>query len=259
MAAIVFLGTASYVAATKLNHQSPGPGQLPYKLEVSKLATFEHPENTSYDYWARSSSLWTCSALLFLVVALINYVFSFAYVSVFWRYREAKDMVAELDGQNCEIPGMFILTVYSTMLVLTTGTFCIGVYLCAFLYKIIHLVMSLVCPIGISNMKRGWAGIPNRDFSHYEEEFDFEANINEQPDYWNATGPEKLHTDRDATVVMNNDGADYGLTKGYLGDKHYVANNKLKKDYLFTPEGGLLEEDDENTGLLSSTSRPLIN
>ena len=189
MAAIVFLGTASYVAATKLQHQSPGPGQLPYKLEVSKLSTFEHPENTSYDYWARSSSLWTCSALLFLVVSLINYVFSFAYVSVFWRYREAKDMVPELDGQNCEIPGMFILTVYSTMLVLSTGTFCIGVYLCAFLYKIVHLVMSLVCPIGISNMKRGWAGIPNRDFSHYEEEVDFEANVNEQPDYWNATGP----------------------------------------------------------------------
>ena len=58
---------------------------------------------------------------------------------------------------------------------------------------------------------------------------------------------------------MNNDGADYGLTKGYLADKHYAASNKLKKDILFTPEGGLLEEDDENTGLLSSSSRPLIN
>ena len=58
---------------------------------------------------------------------------------------------------------------------------------------------------------------------------------------------------------MNNDGADYGLTKGYLGDKMHESSNKLKKDYLFTPEGGLLEEDDENTGLLSSRSRPLIN
>ena len=58
---------------------------------------------------------------------------------------------------------------------------------------------------------------------------------------------------------MNNDGADYGLTKGYLGDKMHEASKKLKKDYLFTPEGGLLEEDDENTGLLSSRSRPLIN
>ena len=191
MASIVFLGTAAYVGATKLNVQSPGPGQLPYKLEVSKTSIHANPTTTAYDYWARSSSLWTCSAILFLVVAIMNYFFSFAYLSAFWRYREAKDMVPELDGQNCEIPGMFILTVYSTLLVFSTGTFCILVYLVAFLYKIVHLLCSLICPIGLSNMKRGWSSRPNSDFSHYEAEFDFEANINEQPDYWNAMGPHK--------------------------------------------------------------------
>ena len=58
---------------------------------------------------------------------------------------------------------------------------------------------------------------------------------------------------------MNNDGADHGLSQGYLADKKYVSTYKLKKPNAeFTPEGGLLEEDDENTGLLSGRSRPLI-
>ena len=38
-----------------------------------------------------------------------------------------------------------------------------------------------------------------------------------------------------------------------------VARGTVKKSNDFaTPEGGLLEEDDENTGLLSGSGRPLI-
>ena len=69
-------------------------------------------------------------------------------------------------------------------------------------------------------------------------------------------GPEKWDNTCNSTVVMNNDGTDYGLTSGYLKDKMYTTKAALKK--FATPEGGLLEEDDEETGLLSSRSRPLI-
>eukprot|EP00354_Favella_ehrenbergii_P010815 CAMPEP_0170465968 /NCGR_PEP_ID=MMETSP0123-20130129/10115_1 /TAXON_ID=182087 /ORGANISM="Favella ehrenbergii, Strain Fehren 1" /LENGTH=214 /DNA_ID=CAMNT_0010732001 /DNA_START=379 /DNA_END=1023 /DNA_ORIENTATION=- len=211
-----------------------------------------NPRTTAYDYWVRSSSVWTCSAFLFLFVAIINYLFSFAYLQVFWRYREAKKMVPELDGQNCEIPGMFILSAYSTLIVFCTGTLCIAVYVLAFVYKILHLILSLVSPIGLSNLKRGWMGHPNRDFSHYENEFDFEANPSEQPDYWNAMGPEKMHAEIDSTAVINPNGIDVGLSSGYLRDKMTGSKPFVKKGG-YAPEGGcLLEEDDESTCLLSS-------
>lgn len=101
------------------------------------------------------------------------------YFGAYFEYKEAKMMVPELDGINCEVPGMTVIIAYSSLGVLPTGTFCIMVYLLALLYKIVPLVASLICPIAVSNLNRSWNGIPNRDYSHYEKEFDFEANLDE--------------------------------------------------------------------------------
>jgi len=125
---------------------------------------------------------------------MVNYLFSLIYFSSYYDYKEAKKMVAELDGVNCEVPGMSIIMAYSSLVVLTTGTFCFLVYLAAFTYRIINIIFLQICPLSVSNMRRSWSGIPNSDFSHYEKEFDFEVNLDEQPDYWNATGPEKWHS-----------------------------------------------------------------
>ena len=106
--------------------------------------------------------------MIFLFVALINYFLSLVFFGAYWDWKDARMMIPELDGVNCEIPGMMVIMAYSSLLVLTTGTFCIMVYLLAMLYKIVHLIFCLLCPISLSNLKRAWQGVPNYDYSHYE-------------------------------------------------------------------------------------------
>jgi len=60
----------------------------------------------------------------------------------------------------------------------------------------------------------------------------------------------------DSTMVMNVDGRDNGLAVGFAQGKFRHSGDYVKEEIMFTPEGGLLMGDDENTGLLSGTNKP---
>ena len=57
-------------------------------------------------------------------------------------------------------------------MVLPSGSLCLLLYLLALLYKLVHLVMTLVCPVGLSKMKKRWKGLPyGEGYDQYCEEF----------------------------------------------------------------------------------------
>jgi len=91
------------------------------------------------------------SGIAFLCCAIANYLLSLVYIGEFLRYKDARMLVAsELIGQDCELPGMITILTYSSFMVLPSGSFCVLVYLLTFLYKIFHLLATLICPISLT-------------------------------------------------------------------------------------------------------------
>ena len=66
-----------------------------------------------------------------------------------------------------------------------TGTFVVGVFVLAGIYKITHILLLLCCPVRISRCKKCVKRVPT-DFAHYVGEFDFtiddeEPHVHEVP------------------------------------------------------------------------------
>ena len=61
------------------------------------------------------------------------------------------------------------------------GSVMLAILAMAFVYKIGYILTVVICPICVVNTKKSMRGKP-RDFSHYENEFDFEIDYNDEPE-----------------------------------------------------------------------------
>lgn len=68
-----------------------------------------------------------------------------------------------------------------------SGIFTVLIYTLALIYKLGHLLMALVCPVTQAKIKRNWMGHPS-DYSRFENEFDFEADVMLTPDFHRTQG-----------------------------------------------------------------------
>ena len=82
-------------------------------------------------------------AKLLLVLALVNYLFSFAFKNGYDSYLESGVKGGQ---QDCVIPGTFITATYSVVLVMGSGSLAMGLIALGYLYKIVHLLALLICP-----------------------------------------------------------------------------------------------------------------
>ena len=111
-----------------------------------------------------------------LVLAIAHYAFSFAFNEGYESYLSAS--AAKWNGNEemaCIIPGAFTLANYSFFLVLGSGSMTLGYIALSQLYKIVHLITLLICPMCVVAVKKNHHKIP-RDFSHYETEFNFDCS-----------------------------------------------------------------------------------
>jgi len=58
------------------------------------------------------------------------------------------------------VPGSAPLAVYSIYLVFGLGTFVISVYVFAAIYKLSFILLVVICPVKIVNMKKRWNNVP---------------------------------------------------------------------------------------------------
>ena len=89
--------------------------------------------------------------------------------------------------KHCEISGVLTLVAYSIFCVMSTGLFCLIMFSLVAIYKLGHLVASLLCPMTLSKLKKCYKGIPSSDFNHYTGQFDFEVDLRSEPDTHGST------------------------------------------------------------------------
>lgn len=119
----------------------------------------------------------TYSSLIFLILGLINFCFSYFFALGFYRYHESQINLPDIVKVDCAIAGALTLMSYSVLIVGITGIICFLTITLAFSYKMANLIASLICPLKLVKMKKNWHDIPSKDYSHYEGEFDFESDV----------------------------------------------------------------------------------
>ena len=98
-------------------------------------------KNTAYDFQLRYQSHRSVPAKVLLALALINYMFSFAFYEGYESYLEAS--AAKWGGKDelaCVIPGAFVLAYYSLVFVMGSGSLVVCFFVASGLYKITHLL-----------------------------------------------------------------------------------------------------------------------
>ena len=132
-------------------------------------------KNTAYDFQLRRESIKSVPAKVLFVLAFINYAFSFAYNEGYESYLEAS--AAKWNGNDeigCVIPGAYVLSMYSFVLVMGSGSLVVCFFVASGIFKITHLLSLQCCPVSITFCKKKARTIP-RDFSNYATEFDWNA------------------------------------------------------------------------------------
>ena len=125
-----------------------------------------------------------------LVLAVVNYAFSFAFNEGYASYLEAS--AAHWKGNEkaaCVIPGSFALANYSFFLVMGSGSLTLGYIALSFLFKLSHLLCLLICPMLVVCTKKRHHKIP-RDFSNFANEFEFDCD--EEPPCWDQQTKNEL-------------------------------------------------------------------
>ena len=131
-----------------------------------------------------AKSLKSLPAQFLFTIALANYAFSYAFRNSYHGYVESIAAVQKSTA-TCMVPGSAPLAVYSIYLVFGLGTFVISVYVFAAIYKLSFILLVLICPVKIVNMKKRWNNVP-LDYNQYENEFDFNCDPEDPPCYDNA-------------------------------------------------------------------------
>lgn len=135
--------------------------------------------NTSYDFQQRYETIKSLPALLLFGLGIINFGFSFAFKSSYFAFADLP--VVRNDPTNCAVPGANILAGYSMFLVMGTGAAILALFGTAFLFKIINLLAVVICPVCMVACKKKLHKKP-KDFSHYENEFEFSIDADEDPE-----------------------------------------------------------------------------
>ena len=102
-------------------------------------------KNTAYDYHLRYETLKSWPSRFLIVIALLNYAFSFSFNGAYKEYIEQPAMAQQ--ESNCAVPGAFFLANYSLFVVLGSGSFVIAVIVGAFSWRIVHLLCVVLCPV----------------------------------------------------------------------------------------------------------------
>jgi len=178
----MFAAILSYIVADKIAKSSQI--NMPQAITVQKKTgqTFKIEiamKDTSYDFQQRFETLKSLPALGLFGLGVINYIFSFAFKGSYEAFNDLPAVVNDPNG--CTVPGANILAFYSIVLVMGTGSSILGVFGLAFLYKIINLLAVVICPVTMVSCKKKLHNKP-KNFSHYENEFDFSIDYNEDPE-----------------------------------------------------------------------------
>jgi len=105
------------------------------------------------------------AGLLFLLLAVVNYVFSFTYKRTYDTYMNSSTAI-------CPVPGATVLAIYSIYLVMGVGTLALGLILVAFLHKLYILLYTLYWPLNALRKEQRSGNLP-KDYSKYLNEFDY--------------------------------------------------------------------------------------
>ena len=140
-----------------------------FSLTISKTTT-------AYDFHMRNDSIRSVPAKLLLVLAIVNYLFSFAFMNGYDSYTEAnKNNENGAEKTNCVIPGAFSLATYSMIFVMGSGSLILAYLVLAGLFKIVHILMLQISPMCVMIVKKRYHNVP-RTFNHYGNEFNFECD-----------------------------------------------------------------------------------
>ena len=145
---MIAAGSATAIFADQAYKQEPKSIKTPLSTLSTTPGKTSQDRTVCYDYAMRSENLFAWPALLLLILGTCNYFFSFIFVLGFHKYHSAQYLMPAIDQVNCEISGSLVLTVYSVLLVMSTGTVVFLNYVLSFLYKLVHLLSTaLLCPI----------------------------------------------------------------------------------------------------------------
>lgn len=145
-----------------------------------------HPRNTfgrnltCYDYWVRHEAIKGVPGLALLVLAIANFIFSFAFLWKFRAYGSALDSHANLENISCEVAGSLTLALYSLCLVLVPGLLIVTIFMGSLVYKLFFVFTLLICPIKFKNCRKIFHG-RGHDYSDYETEFSFKVDPQWKP------------------------------------------------------------------------------
>ena len=105
------------------------------------------------------------TGLFFLLLAVLNYFFSFA-------FKRAHDAYMNSSAAICPVPGASILASYSIYLVMGIGTLTLCLVIVAFLYKLYTILYSLYCSFDALKKEQRRGNLPT-EYSQYLNEFDY--------------------------------------------------------------------------------------